>query len=128
MELDVKPVQYFAFSVRNRLNANSGRWEKANYDLNLSDARGDSASVGYRYTRDLLEEINLSLKAVLTTTLDVSYELKRNQFDKKYLRNTLGFNYHRQCWSIGLSYADDANDRTFMLSFSLNGLGSVGGK
>ena len=129
MELDlVKPLQYFAFYVRNRLNVNSGRWEKTNYDLKLSGAQGNSASVDYRYTRDLLEEINLSLKAVLTKTIDTSYELKRNQFDKKYMRNTLGFNYHRQCWSIGLSYADDANDRTFMLSFSLNGLGSVGGK
>ena len=129
MELDlIKPLKYFAFYVRNKLNVNSGRWEKTNYDLNISDARGNSASVNYRYTRDLLEEINLFLKAVLTKTLDVSYELKRNQFDGKSLRNTIGFNYHRQCWSIGLNYADDDNDQTFMLSFSLNGLGSVGGK
>jgi LPS-assembly protein len=127
MELDAKPFTYFSFSIRNRFDVNSGGWEKANYDLNLSDTRGNSVSVGYRYTRDLLEEINLSLKTVLTKTIDMSYELQRNQLDKKNLRNSLGFNYHRQCWSVGLSFADDANDQTFMLSFSLNGLGSVGG-
>jgi len=28
MELDVKPLQYFAFSLRNRLNVNAGIWKK----------------------------------------------------------------------------------------------------
>jgi LPS-assembly protein len=128
MELDIKPVQYFAFYARNRLNVNSGAWEKADYDLNISDSRGDSASVGYRYTRDLLNEINISLKAVLTKSLDLSYVLKRNEFDHNNLRNSFGFNFKRQCWSVGLSYADDINDRSLMLSFSLNGLGQVGEK
>ncbi|MDO9585494.1 MAG: LPS assembly protein LptD [Syntrophales bacterium] len=123
MELDLTPVRYFAFYVRNRFNVNSGAWEKANYDLNLSDERGDSAAIGYRYTRDILEEINLSLKVPLTKALDVTYDLKRNEFDHKNMSNTLGFNYRRQCWSVGFSYSDEATDKRVMLSFSLYGLG-----
>lgn len=128
MELDLTPIRYFAFYVRNRFNVNSGAWEKANYDLKLSDERGDSAVIGYHYTRDILEEINLSLKVPLTKALDVTYDLKRNEFDHKNMSNTLGFNYRRQCWSVGFSYSDEATDKRVMLSFSLYGLGKAGGK
>ena len=128
VELDLKPSASLAFSVRNRLNVNSGRWAKSNYDLKMTDTRGDAASIGYRYTADLLEEINLTLRAFVTKTFDLSYVLKRNLLDRHDVRNALGFNYSRQCWSIGLSYADAASDRTITLSFSLNGLGGVGQK
>jgi len=126
MELDLKPSASLAFYVRNQLNVNSGRWEKSNYDFRMTDARGDVASLGYRYTFGLLEEVNLSLRAFLTKTLDISYLLKRNLFDGHDIRNVMGFNYSHQCWSIGLNYADAASDRTIMLTFSLSGLGGVG--
>jgi hypothetical protein len=128
MELDLTPSPAVAFYVRNRLNVNSGRWEKSNYDLKMTDTRGDTATIGYRYTAGLLEEINLSFRAFVTKSLDLSYELKRNLFDGQDISNSVGFNYSRQCWSIGLSLADAASDRTVMLSFSLNGLGGVGKK
>jgi LPS-assembly protein len=128
MEFDLTPIRYFAFYVRNRFNVNSGVWEKSNYDLKLSDERGNSVAIGYRYTRDILEEINLSLKVLLTKSLEVTYDLKRNELDSKNLNNTLGFNYRRQCWSIGLSYSDEDTDKRMMLSFSLYGIGKTGGK
>ncbi len=128
MELDLKPTLYFALYVRNRFNVNDGRWEKANYDVQLSDSRGDAAYVGYRYTRDLLEEVNLSLKASLTKTIALSYDLRKNEFDRRSLDNAFGFNFPRQCWSVGVRYNDAVGDRTILLSFSLNGLGGVGGK
>ena len=128
MELDVKPSANLAFLARNRFNVNSGRWEKSNYDLNMTDARGDTATLGYRYTADLLEEMNISVRVLMSKSLDLSYILKRNLFDQRDIRNVMGFNYSRQCWSIGLSYADAPSDRSVMLAFSLNGLGGVGQK
>ncbi len=128
MELDLRSVQYVSLSARNRYNANSGVWEKTNYDLSLSDQRGDSATIGYHYTQDVLEEINFLLKALLTKSLDVSYELRKNKFDHVDLRNTISFNFRRQCWSAGVSYADDDTDKRVMLTFSLTGIGSAGGK
>ncbi len=128
IELDLKPLPYFAFYARSRMDVKSGAWEKANYDLQVSDKRGDSAAIGYRYTRDLLEEIDLSLNALLTQSVRFSYILKRNEFDNSYFRNAVALNYQRQCWSIGLSYSDNANDRSLMVNFSLTGLAGTGYK
>lgn len=126
MEVDFKPTAFLSFYARDSFDVNSGGWEKANYDLELSDMRGDSAAVGYRYTRDLLKEINLYLKVAVTRNFLFSYDLRKNEFDDRKLRNALGFKYTRQCWSIGVHYNDAVDDRTVILSFSLNGLGQAG--
>lgn len=126
-ELDFKPTSFITFSARDSFDVNSGSFEKTNYDLQLTDVRGDAAAIGYRYTRNLLEEINLYLNVAVTSNLVMFYDLRNNLFDDRKLSNAVGFNYTRQCWSIGLRYNDAVDDRTVMLYFSLNGLGHVGG-
>jgi len=126
LELDLAPFPYFSLSARNRYNINSGNSIWNNYDLTLSDSRGDSASAGYRYTRDTLEEINLFLKAVLTSSLDATYLLRRNQFDRTTVESTYGLRYRRQCWNVELNVSDRADDRTVMAVFSLYGIGKGG--
>ena len=102
---------------------NSGNWRQNNYDLTLFDHRGDSASAGYRYTRDTLEEINLYLKAVLTSSLGATYVLRRNQFDRKTVESTYGLQYRKQCWNVEFNVSDREDDRTVMVVFSLYGMG-----
>jgi LPS-assembly protein len=148
MELDVKPLQYFSFSARNSYSVYTNDWNQTNYDLNLNDSRGDTATIGYRYTRysldgintatstipfsayrftqSPLQEINLSLKAVVTKSIDVIYILRRNELDKKTLESTIGLNYHKQCWSVDILSSESQTDRSFTVLFSLYGLGKVG--
>ena len=98
LELDLSPIQYFSFAARNIYNANTDKWTQTNYDLTLLDNRGDFVSVGYRYTQDSLEEINLYLKAALTSSIDAIYILRRNLLDNKTIESTYGIKYRRQCW------------------------------
>ena len=141
LEFDFTPLQYLSFLARNKYSVNDAIWRQANYDLTLSSARGDTAVLGYRYTQNTIEEINLSLKAVMTKSLDVSYQHRRNQLIGKDFEKRLGVRYHHQCWSVELSYAETLNttinqagisvegdkiDRTYMVNLSLHGLGTVG--
>jgi LPS-assembly protein len=150
MELDVKPLKYFSFMARNTYNVNSGEWLQTSYDLNISDWRGDSATVGYRSTKNIDtmvnpatltmpftsfqysqaagEEIDISLKAVVTKSVDLIYILRRNQLDDIILERTYGIKYRKQCWSIEVYYSESENDKTFMVGVSLVGLGKFGGK
>jgi lipopolysaccharide assembly outer membrane protein LptD (OstA) len=150
MELDIKPFQYLSLSARNKYDVNSGGWTQTNYDLNISDWRGDSAILGYRYARSVtdeidpsasitpfstyrytqsaLEEINLSLKAMVTKSMYLMYILRRNELDKKILERTYGLVYGKQCWNIELKYTETDDDKRYTVGFTLYGLGKVGGK
>jgi LPS-assembly protein len=128
LELDLAPYRFLSLAARNLYNVNANEWRQSNYDLTLSDRRGDALSAGYRYTRDMLEEINLSLKAVLTESLDAVFILRRNQLDRKTIEATYGVKYRQQCWDIEFNWSDKDNDRTFMVYVSLSGLGSGGSR
>ncbi|MBW2599721.1 MAG: hypothetical protein JRC60_06520 [Deltaproteobacteria bacterium] len=80
----------------------------------------------YRYTQNSVEEINLSFKGKATDSLDLMYILRKDELEKKTLETTYALDYHKQCWSVELTYSDSPDDRRFMMIFSLYGLGKVG--
>jgi len=73
-----------------------------------------------------VEEINLSFKGKVNESLDLMYILRKDELGKKTLEATYAIDYHKQCWSVEVSYTDSPDDRSFMLVFSLYGLGKVG--
>ena len=95
--------------------------------MTLLDNRGDFVSVGYRYTRESLREINLYLKASLTSSIDAVYILRRNLLDRKTIESTYGVKYRRQCWQFEVNVTSGEYDRTVMAYISLLGLGGGGG-
>ncbi len=150
VELDVKPFKYLSFMGRNKYSVNSGEWLQTDYDLSISDWRGDEATLGYRYAKTYInlvnpvlatipfttfqysqaagEEIDLSLKAVVTQSVDLVYILRKNLLDDLILERTYGVKYRKQCWSVEVYYSESENDKRFMLGVSLVGLGKYGGK
>lgn len=127
LELDMSPIPNLSFAARNIYNVNSGVWTQTNYDLAVSDNRGDSAILGYRYTQTSLEEVNLSLKVALTPSLDALYILRQNRLDNKIVESTVGIKYRKQCWIFEFNITDTSTDRAFMFYVSLLGLGRPGG-
>jgi len=127
LEFDLKPGKYLSYRTQATYDTNDGEWKTVNHDLTVNDDRGDSATLGYRYTQDTLQEINLNLKAKLTRTFDFKYIQRRNEFDHKDLEKTFILDYHTQCWGVEFSYSDLDNDRRYMAVFYLYGLGKVGG-
>ncbi|MDD5724249.1 MAG: LPS assembly protein LptD [Syntrophales bacterium] len=125
-ELDFTPSRYLSLDADARFNVNSGEWEGINSTLDISDQRGDSMTAEYRYTQSSVEEINLSFRGKATDTLDLMYVLRKDELGGKTLETTYALDYHKQCWSVELSYTDSPDDRSFMMIFSLYGLGKVG--
>ncbi len=125
MELDLKPHSYLSFAVRNKYSPYSG-WKEMNYDLGISDWRGDKLTFGYRYTRDSIEEINMDLKAVITERLSGQFAIRLDQFNNQTVENTVGLVYTEQCWGVGVAYTKTHDDERIMLKISLAGLGMLG--
>jgi LPS-assembly protein len=127
-EFDAWPSPFVWLSARNTFDVTSGGQKQNNYDIGLSDSRGDSISVGYRYTRYALEGFNLFAKAEISKTLQLTYLLNENRLDHRTLESTIGMLYRKQCWTLGLSVSEedgegDKKDRRFMVYFWLLGLG-----
>ena len=81
--------------------------------------------LGYRYTLGSIEEINVSLKAVITPSIDGTFISRRDQFNSQTVENTVGLIYHKQCWSMGLDYTQTATDNRVEFKISLAGLGKL---
>lgn len=125
IELDLRPHPYLSFAARNKYNPYGG-WREMNYDLGISDWRGDSLTFGYRYTLDSIEEINLDLKAAITERLSGRLIVRLDQFNDQTVENTVGLTYTEQCWGIGVDYTKTHDDQRIMLKISLAGLGIFG--
>jgi len=125
-ELDFDPFQYFSLDADAQFDVNSGEWKEINSTFDISDPRGDSLTTEYRYTQNSVEEINLSFKGKVTRSLDLMYILRKDELGSKTLEATYAINYHRQCWSTEFRYSDSPDDRSFMVVFSLYGLGKIG--
>lgn len=131
VELDLTPIPNFSLAARNRYSVNYSAWQASNYDLTVHDNRGDYLSLGYRNTQSLgyntkqtvLEEVNLYLKASVTSSLDAIYILRKNLLDRKTIESTYGIKYRKQCWSVELRVSSLENDTMVMAYFSLLGLG-----
>ncbi len=132
LEFDFKPIPNLSFSARNQYNPYITNWSQANYDLGVSDWRGDSATVIYRYTQNSLEEVNLLLGAPVRKGLDVTAGFKRDLLNGRTIERAYGFIYKRQCWYVIFNYrernvldtngVDRTDDRTYEFKFAIYGL------
>ena len=127
IEFDFAPYKYFSFKSRNLYNVYDG-WKQNNFDLHMSDGRGDSLLIGYRYTLDSIEEINFGLKAMITSNIDGTIVSRHDILNSKTIENSVGFVYHKQCWGMGFDVTETTDDLRFMFKISLAGLGNMGAK
>ncbi len=125
-ELDLYPYRYVTYKSNLSYDFNSGDLMTMNHELGLTDNRGDSASIQYTYTRDIVENINLLLKAKVTKAVEFKYLLRNNLLQDATLESSYSVSYSRQCWGVEFTYSDLVNDRTFMVYINLLGLGRVG--
>jgi hypothetical protein len=123
IEWDFSPIPHVGLRSRSMYDVNNNDWVRSNNDLFLTTSRGDSASIGYHYTKGLIEEINLSIRARITRSLDMEVILKRNELASRTVEQTYAVDYRRQCWGLRVGYSDTADDRRVFASLQLYGFG-----
>ncbi len=101
----------------------------SSYDLNLdlSDSRGDKFTVSHRFLRDTTNFIEGSVKVHINKTFDFSYLERFAITDNRSLERTFVGSYHHQCWGAEITYSKTLVENIVYLSFSLKGIGNVGG-
>ena len=124
-EIDITPHPLFSLGGDLTLDAYEGDWKVINGLLNLKDPRGDSLRFEYRYTRDVVEQLNVDFHAKVTDQLDLFFGRAYDEAEKRNLETRYGVLYRKQCWDAEFVLTDSHDDRSFMVIVTLAGLGRL---
>jgi LPS-assembly protein len=92
----------------------------------LHDSQGNSAGIGFRRIEGTVDYLAGNLALSLVKPFIFNYA-GRYSFDKSgFLESYYAVEYRHQCWSIALSYRDRPDNREFLVSFNLAGIGNIG--
>lgn len=94
--------------------------------MSLWDNRDDRLSVEYRYTQEAIKSVTADLTLKITDSLTTYGGYERNILDDRRIKTSVGIKYQAQCWSVGIGYTDEPDDRKYEFSINLYGLGEVG--
>lgn len=126
IEARYTPVKIVSIITDNRYNPYMTRFSTASVGLDLNDNSGNQAALSYRFSRDQVEYLEGKAALSLVKPFVLNYTC-RYSFDKGgFLESYYSAEYKRQCWSVVLSYRDRPDNREFVVSFTLAGVGAIG--
>ena len=126
LETRIKPHNNLSLQTDTRFNV---------YDISLSSVdvvaeyRGDdadTASFGYHYATSSWDYLEARLGVHLARQILLHYTGRYVVPGSKFLENSVSLEYRHQCWGVTFSYLNRQNDTSFIVSFSLAGIGSIG--
>ena len=133
-KLDVIPGKYIWVDADAAWSVYDKEFLSHNIQGTLSDNRGDSLYVDYRWTQksketntlDKIHSIFGRLNLQLTDRLSISAEHEQNIQESLRIRTGAGFFYQARCWSFDFKYTDMPNDKRIQFQINLMGLGGSG--
>ncbi len=124
-ELDFDPIKYFSISADAQYSRYTIRFISYNAGVAISDHRGDMFRAERRYTEST-ETIKLGCHLVVTDRLLAYGSTEHNLVDKKNVETEFGMVYTAQCWSTGVGYYDNEDEKRYSFTVNLYGLGGLG--
>ena len=102
----------------------------------LKDRRNDALLIGYNYTKDIAQGLNVYGRIKTIEPLYVYGAILYNLLNNTKVESIYGVEYQSQCWTLGLNIEDvspspdGTQRREFKVQVYLNlkGLGSLGGR
>ncbi|MDY6853363.1 MAG: LPS assembly protein LptD [Thermodesulfobacteriota bacterium] len=132
-EIDLTPTKNIFLKLDGKYDAYNSFFNTYNILMGLKDGRGDFIDFDYRNTKDELEDISTKLKLVLTDSVNLKVKNRHSIFNDLSLETVFELEYKAQCWGVRTSYSDraiedeDRREQSFMVMFSLKGVGDIGG-
>ncbi len=128
IETMLLPTTWLTLQTDTTLDVDSGDWTKIAVEGKIEDKQDNSLRVEYRYDSD--EDIDygsVNLRVAFLKPVYLNYQQRYEFSTDEQLEQVIGIEYRQQCWSAQLSYHEHEEDRSVMLTFTMRGIGSVGG-
>lgn len=127
LELIARPDAMTYLDIDARFDPNSGERGISMFNsvAGISDVAGNTLKLDYRYTRDSNHYLAGDVELAWFKPIYLEY-LQRYDFrDEANLEQVIDLEYRAQCWSLSLSYRDRLEDREYLVTFSLSGIGNL---
>ncbi len=114
-----------------QLNQNNLLTEKIRAGISYQPQPGKILNIGYRFSRDVFEQMDISTQWPLAKRLQVLASANYSLKDDKLLAGLLGIEYNACCWSLRLvanrfTTATQRTSTTVFVQLELNNLMSIG--
>jgi LPS-assembly protein len=123
-EIEILPGPYMTLRSTLGWSPYTGNMDSQSYNLTLSDKKGDRAYLEYlSFANDQFRQINADVLWKINPTWTANFLTRYSLDQNKNFQTDLGLAYNQQCWGIKLTYSDTPDNKSFLVSFSLKGLG-----
>jgi LPS-assembly protein len=126
VEAKVNPTDRISLLLDSRFNTYQVHLSTINIAANVSDSVGNSARLGYSFSRD---EVNYLEGGLSISYIEpfVFHYMTRYSFDTNdFLESYYALEFKQQCWGLNFSYRERPGDSSFLVSFTLSGIGALG--
>ncbi len=128
IEMTLLPTEWLSLQADTTLDVDSGDWTKVAVTGKIEDQQENSLRVEYRYdSAEAIDYGRVDLSVAFLKPVYLNYQQRYEFATDEQLEQVIGIEYRQQCWSAQLSYREYNNDRAVMLTFTMRGIGSVGG-
>jgi LPS-assembly protein len=123
-ELEFVPGPYLTFRSSVGWSPYGGQFDTQTHNLSWSDKRGDLVYVEYLSSGgDQFRQINSNLSWKINNRWSANFLTRYSLDQNKNYETDLGIAYVAQCWGVKVTYSNLPDNQTFLVSFSLKGLG-----
>ena len=126
LETRIAPLKNLSLQTDTRFSVYDVRFSSVDVVTEYSGDDADTASFGYHYASNSWDYLEARFGVHLTRQILLHYTGRYIVPGSKFLENSVSVEYRHQCWGVTLSYLNRQNDTSFIVSFSLAGIGSIG--
>ncbi|NDY70889.1 LPS-assembly protein LptD [Desulfobacter hydrogenophilus] len=127
LKYELNPLRYLSSNGTIALDPNNGHFTKIQVGGTISDNRGDSISLSYRYSTDYSHTWKTTINTNLVPDiLKAFYSVEQDLEDQKTVETSMGISINQPCWGVNLAFIDESADKSFAFMVILKGIGGFG--
>jgi LPS-assembly protein len=126
IEARLTPVEWAAVNLDSRFNPYRMDFSTFNIGTDLIDSRGNSAGISYRYSRDQVSYLEAKLTIAALKPFLFHYQTRYSFDGNDFLESFYSLEFKQQCWGLAFSYRERLGDHSFLVNFTLSGVGAFG--
>lgn len=125
-EARINLLKRLSFDLDSRFNPYDVRFTTANVGMKASDQGGNSAAFSYRFSRNEVDYLEGMLTLSYLKPFIFHYASRYSLDSSEFLESVYAMEYRQKCWEVRLTYHDRPGHHSFLVSFTLSGIGALG--